>query len=285
MALAYGLAWDGELTAVRHDPETGAWLFIGVHSTALGPAAGGTRATEYESFEDAATDVTKLASAMTLKMAMAGLPMGGSRSSPFPARGSRSAQIWSRLLRLHAENLNKLAGAYWTGPDVNTNSADMDTLGETTKFVFGRSPERGGSGSSAENTAVGVYHSLLAAAEAANLGSSLEGLRVLVQGLGAVGNRVADMAADGAVLSVSEVVSSRLAQWEDSATIVPTKAVTSTACDVFVPCAMGGVIDEERGRPDRVLGDRQGCQQSPGQHHGGRHPRRARHRLRSRLHQ
>ena len=92
---------------------------------------------------------------------------------------------------------------------------------------------------------MGVYHSLLAAAEAANLGSSLEGLRVLVQGLGAVGNRVAEMAAaDGAVLSVSEVVSSRLAQWEDSAIMVPTKAVTSTACDVFVPCAMGGVIDE-----------------------------------------
>ena len=97
MALAYGLAWDGELTAVRHDPETGAWLFIGVHSTALGPAAGGTRATEYESFEDATTDVTKLASAMTLKMAMAGLPMGGgSRSSPFPARGTRSRRRYGR---------------------------------------------------------------------------------------------------------------------------------------------------------------------------------------------
>lgn len=247
MVLAYGLAWDGELTAVRHDRETGAWLLIGVHSTALGPAAGGTRATEYETFSDAATDVTKLASAMTLKMAMAGLPMGGGKSVialPCP-RNEVSAQMWSRLLRLHAENLNKLAGAYWTGPDVNTNSDDMDTLGNTTKFVFGRSPEKGGSGSSAENTAVGVYHSLLAAAEAADLGSSLEGRHVLVQGLGAVGNRVAEMAAaDGAVLTVSEVVSSRLAQWEGSATIVPAGAVTSTACDIFVPCALGGVIDE-----------------------------------------
>jgi leucine dehydrogenase len=245
--LAYGLAWDGELTAVRHDRESGAWLLIGVHSTVLGPAAGGTRAAEYESFDEAATDVTKLASAMTLKMAVAGLPMGGGKSVialPCP-RNRVSPELWARLMRLHAENLNKLAGAYWTGPDVNTNSADMDTLGETTRFVFGRSPEKGGSGSSAENTAVGVYHSLLATARAADLGDSLKGLRVLVQGLGAVGNRVAEMAAgDGAVLSVSEVESSRLAQWTDSATIVATDEVTKTACDVFAPCAMGGIIDE-----------------------------------------
>jgi leucine dehydrogenase len=246
--VAYGLAWDGELTAVRHDRETGAWLLIGVHSTALGPAAGGTRAMEYDSFDEAVTDVTKLATAMTMKMAVAGLPMGGGKSVialPAPRRDI-SPEVWSRLLRLHAENLNKLGGNYRTGPDVNTTSADMDELGRTTSFVFGRSPEHGGSGSSADNTAVGVYHSVLATAEAAGLGDTLRGLRVLVQGMGAVGSRMAEFAeADGAILAVSDVDASRVAAWEKKgAQIVATDAVTSTPCDVFVPCATGGVIDE-----------------------------------------
>lgn len=246
--VAYGFAWDGEVTAVRYDRETGAWLLVGVHSTALGPAAGGTRAMQYESLDAAATDVTMLASAMTLKMAVAGLPMGGGKSViALPAaRKQVSPQVWSRLLRLHAENLNKLGGNYWTGPDVNTNSADMDVLGETTKFVFGRSTEKGGSGSSADNTAVGVYYSLLATAEAAGLGSSLSGLRVLVQGLGAVGNRLAELVRDdGAILTVAEVDQSRVDRWAQAgASVVSSDAVTATECDLFAPCATGGVIDE-----------------------------------------
>lgn len=245
---AYGFAWDGELTTVRYDRETGTWFLIGVHSTALGPAAGGTRAMQYDSIDEAATDVTKLASAMTLKMAVASLPMGGGKSVialPRP-RKEIPPEMWARLLHLHAENLNKLAGAYWTGPDVNTSSDDMDALGETTKFVFGRSPEKGGSGSSADNTAVGVYHSILATAEAAGFGSSLKGLRVLVQGLGAVGNRLAELVRDdGALLSVSDVDPARVSAWATSGvSVVPPDAVTSTACDLFAPCATGGVIDE-----------------------------------------
>lgn len=246
---AYGFAWDGELTTVRYDRETNAWFLIGVHSTVLGPAAGGTRAMEYDSLDAAATDVTKLATAMTLKMAVAGLPMGGGKSVialPRP-RKEISPQTWSRLLRIHAENINKLGGAYWTGPDVNTSSDDMDVLGETTKHVFGRSPEKGGSGSSADNTAVGVYHSLRATAEAAGMGPSLQGRTVLVQGLGAVGNRLAELARDdGAVLLVSDVDSARVAAWQESgATVVPTGSVTATPCDLFAPCATGGIIDEE----------------------------------------
>ena len=245
---AYGFAWDGELTAVRYDRETNAWFLIGVHSTVLGPAAGGTRAMEYDSLDAAATDATKLATAMTLKMAVAGLPMGGGKSVialPRPPK-EISPETWSRLLGIHAENLNKLAGAYWTGPDVNTSSDDMDVLGETTKFVFGRSTEKGGSGSSADNTAVGVYHSLRATAEAAGLGSSLEGRTVLVQGLGAVGDRLAELIRDdGGVLLVSDVDPSRVARWQDlGGTVVATDAVTSTPCDLFAPCATGGIIDE-----------------------------------------
>jgi leucine dehydrogenase len=245
---AYGFAWDGELTTVRYDRESDAWFLIGVHSTALGPAAGGTRAMEYDSLDAAATDVTKLASAMTLKMSVAGLPMGGGKSVialPAPRR-EIAPETWSRILSIHAQNLNKLGGNYWTGPDVNTSSADMDTLGDTTKFVFGRSTEKGGSGSSADNTAVGVYYSLLATAEAAGLGSSLRGHRVLVQGLGAVGNRLAELVRDdGAELIVSDVDASRVSAWADSgADVVPTESVTATPCDLFAPCATGGIIDE-----------------------------------------
>jgi leucine dehydrogenase len=103
-----------------------------------------------------------------------------------------------------------------------------------------------GSGSSADDTAVGVYHSMLATAEAAGFGSSLQGLRVLVRGVGAVGNRLAELVReDEALLSVSDVDAARVSPWARSgASVVPPDAVTSTACDLFAPCATGGVIDE-----------------------------------------
>jgi leucine dehydrogenase len=247
MDLDDSLRWGGELTLTRHDPHTGAVSIIRVDSLRHGRCAGGTRAAEYDSLADALTDAGRLAEAMSLKMTVSDLPMGGGKSViALPAaRQDLDDGTWARILRLHAENIDRLGGTYWTGPDVNTNCADMDTLSDTTEFVFGRSPGRGGAGSSAHNTAVGVFAAMRATARAGGLGD-LAGLTVLIQGLGAVGGHLATMAAEaGARLLVADVDPDRL-RWaqEFGCRPVDPEQVTSTGCDILAPCALGGVIDD-----------------------------------------
>ncbi|WP_311879049.1 Glu/Leu/Phe/Val dehydrogenase family protein [Microbacterium forte] len=242
------LTWGGETTVARFDPETGAHFFVRIDSTRLGPAAGGTRAVVYTNPADALIDAGRLAGAMTLKMAVAGLPMGGGKSVialPAP-RQSLPKSTWKRILRLHAENIERLHGAYWTGPDVNTDSTDMAELHKYTTHVFGRSVAEGGSGSSAGNTARGVFAAILATA--LKLGhSSLKERRVIVQGLGAVGGDLARRLLEaGASVSVADVDEGRLAHAQQlGASLLQTTEVFTTECEIFVPCAMGGVIDAE----------------------------------------
>lgn len=241
--------WDGELTSVRYDRGTGAWFVIGVHSTRLGPASGGTRAMVYPSPGDAVADACRLAGAMTLKMAVAGLPMGGGKSVialPAP-RAELGEATWRRILEVHAANLELLGGNYTTGPDVGTCSADMDVLAGLTPHVFGRSVAAGGPGSSGPMTALGVFAAIRAGVAEAGF-DGVDGLRVLVQGLGAVGADVARLAADaGAKLIVTDVDPARCAAVADElgAEVVGTGAVTTRECDVLVPCATGGLITAE----------------------------------------
>lgn len=240
--------WDGEMTCVRHDERTGATFVIALHSTTLGPAAGGTRAMTYPSVDEAVADARRLAHAMSLKMAAADLPMGGGKSVimlPEPRAKLDDGQ-WRDILSVHAHNLELLNGSYWTGPDVGTGSGDMDVLARVTRFAFGRSVTAGGPGSSAEATAQGVFSAIQASVREAGE-SGLDGLRVLVQGLGAVGSRVASLVAEaGARLLVTDVDEARCEPHVAAgARIVPADEVTRTECDVLAPCATGGVIDTD----------------------------------------
>lgn len=252
-------AWDGALTCVREDRATGTVMIIAVHSRARGPAAGGTRARQYPDLGAAVDDATRLAAAMTRKMAVAKLPMGGGKSVialPAP-RASLDDDTWHRILRLHAENIAALNGGYWTGPDVGTSSSDMDFLHDAGASAFGRSPSHGGPGSSAPETAHGVYRALRAAARFAGL-PTLEGRRVLVQGVGAVGLDLAGrLAADGARLVVTDTSAAVVERARRSlgAEVVEPGQVWDTEADVFAPCALGSLIDAERaGRvPFRVI--------------------------------
>ena len=262
--------WKGELTAIRHDEETGAHYVIAVHSTRLGPAAGGTRAMVYPGAAEVVADARRLAEAMTYKMAVAGLPMGGGKSViALPAPLARlSAATWKRILEVHAANLRLLHGSYWTGPDVGTDSDDMDTLRNMTEFAFGRSTAAGGPGSSAEETAVGVFAAVEAAAREAGLGD-VTGRKVLVQGLGAVGARVAAFVCEaGARLLVADVAPDRCVSFEARGAVrVPVETVTTTECDVLVPCATGRLVTSQvaatlscaaiAGAANNVLGDEQ----------------------------
>ncbi|MGO4258866.1 Glu/Leu/Phe/Val dehydrogenase dimerization domain-containing protein [Marmoricola sp. RAF53] len=244
-------SWDGALCSTRYDQETGAFFTIAVHSRRRGPAAGGTRAMHYASHEEAVADTTRLASAMTLKMAAADLPMGGGKSVialPAP-RHEISDDLWDRILHIHAENLSTLNGSFWTGPDVGTSAADMDVLHAQSGFAFGRSEAAGGPGSSAPATAQGVYAAIRAAAAEAGM-IDLSGRRVVIQGLGAVGMDVLELARkDGADLVATDVDLERCRRARGrGALVVDPSEVLDLSSDVFVPCAMGGVIDLEVAR-------------------------------------
>jgi len=241
--------WDGEATCIRHDAATGAWMFVCVHSTVLGPAMGGTRMKVYPSPHDALADGLRLAQAMSMKQAAADLPFGGGKAvlavPSIPAPGS--AERRDLLLR-YAGLVDALHGTYVTAADMNTGPADLDVVRERTPHVMGTSPERGGAGDSGEGTAIGVFHAIRASVAHAFGDPSLEGRTVLVQGVGSVGGRLARLLADaGARLVLADVDAPRASALanELGAVTVAAEAAASTPCDVYAPCATGGVLNEE----------------------------------------
>ncbi len=239
-------AWDGEEAAVRYDAATDTWMFICVHSTRLGPAAGGTRMKVYAAPNDGLRDGLRLSVAMTSKNAVAGLPLGGGKAVlavPEVPQGDRRREV---LLR-YAGLVEALGGTYVTACDMNISERDMDIVAERTPHVMGRSVERGGSGSSAPSTAVGVFHGIRAAVAHAFGSDALTDRTVLIQGVGAVGRVLADLVAEeGARLILSDVdeARSREAAAALGAEVVRSDEATSTACDVLSPCATGGVLNE-----------------------------------------
>lgn len=240
-------AWDGEEVAVRYHAPTGVWMFVCVHSTVLGPAAGGTRMKAYASPRDALEDGLRLAGAMTRKNAVAGLPLGGGKgvlAVPEIPEGDARREL---LLR-YADLVASLRGAYWTACDMNTRSTDMDVVAERCSFVFGRTEANGGSGTSAPATADGVFAGIRASVAHAFGSEDLGGRTVLVQGLGAVGEplsrRLSGEGASLIVTDVDEVHTKELAE-ELAAEVVAPEDAVETPCDVFSPCATGGVLSAE----------------------------------------
>jgi leucine dehydrogenase len=242
-------AWDGEEVVVRFDAPTRAWMFVGVHSTVLGPAMGGTRMKPYAAPEEALRDVLRLSAAMTWKQAVADLPYGGGKAvvavPDVPARGSAARRT---LLVRYAELVESLRGTYVTAADMNTGAPDMDVIGERTSHVLGRSRSDGGSGDPADGTAVGVFHGIVASCRHAFDTTDLGGRTVLVQGVGAVGARLAELLREaGATILVADVDAERATTTADTvgASLVDPAAVIGTPCDVYAPCASGAVLTQE----------------------------------------
>jgi leucine dehydrogenase len=187
--------WEGETAVIHRDRESGAWIFICLHSTRLGPAGGGTRMNVYETPAEALLDAMRLSGAMTQKLAVAGLPFGGGKAVIAVPELPSGEQRRALLLR-YGDLVQSLGGTYRTSSDVNTNEADMDVIGQRTKYVFGRSVEAGGSGNLAPATAVGVYHGIRASLAHVFGSADLEGRIIVVPGAGAVGSALADQLAD-----------------------------------------------------------------------------------------
>jgi leucine dehydrogenase len=242
-------AWNGEEVVVRHDGSTGAWMFIGVHSTTLGPAMGGTRLKAHALPEEGLEDVLRLSSAMTVKQAAADLPYGGGKAvlavEHVPGRGTDDRR---ELLLRYADLVDSLHGTYVTAADMNTGEADMDTIGERTTHVLGRSRANGGSGDPGDATAMGVFHGIRACAGCAFGSEDLEGRSIIVQGIGSVGARLSELLHEaGVTLLLADVDEERATALADrlGATVVAADEVIGTECDVFSPCATGRVLTAE----------------------------------------
>jgi leucine dehydrogenase len=239
--------WDGERVVIGRDPSSGAWMFVCLHSTRLGPAGGGTRMKVYETPADGLADAMRLSGAMTAKLALAGLPLGGGKAVlavPEIPTGNERRQL---LLR-YAELVESLGGTYRTSSDVNTGESDMDVIAERTHYVFGCSVAKGGAGSPAPPTARGVYHGIRASVAYAFGADDLGGVRVLVQGAGNVGSRLAELlAADGADVAVADVDAERARGVAErlGGTVVAAEDAYDTPCDVYAPCALGGTLSAE----------------------------------------
>ncbi|HEX3300744.1 MAG TPA: Glu/Leu/Phe/Val dehydrogenase dimerization domain-containing protein [Actinomycetota bacterium] len=237
--------WDGEELVVRFDKATSTWMFIGVHSTALGPAMGGTRMKPYTSPDDAVRDVLRLSQAMSMKQAAAGLPYGGGKAVlAVPAVPDRGSPERAAILGRYAELVDSLHGTYVTAADMNTGPADMDAIGERTPHVLGRSPTNGGAGDPGEGTAIGVFHAIRATCRRAFGNDDLSARTIVVQGAGSVGARLITELLDvGAKVMAADVDAARVAA--TGAEPIEAGAALTTPCDLLAPCATGAVLSAD----------------------------------------
>src|SRR5213078_2436849 len=206
-------SWEGESVSIHRDRESGAWMFVCVHSTRLGPAAGGTRMKHYPRMEDALADGMRLAEAMSLKFASVEFPHGGGKAViALPTPEIPHGEARRRLLHEYGAFINSLGGLYSAAPDMNTSALDMDVIAEVTPYVFCRTEAAGGSGDTAPDTAVGVLHGIRAACRYVFDSDDLSRRSILVQGAGGVGGHLIDllMEADATVIA-TDVDAQRLA--------------------------------------------------------------------------
>jgi len=236
---------DYEQVVFNHDRSSGLRAIIAIHSTALGPALGGTRFWRFESEEAALTDALRLAKAMTYKNAAAGLDLGGGKAVILAeSMGPKSEE----LLRAYGRFIDTLGGRYITAEDVGTSGEDMDMIHRETRWVTGISPAYGGSGDPSPATAYGVMQGLRAVATELWDDPSLAGRRFAVQGVGKVGyalvRHLIEAGAEAVVADVHPEHAERAAADFGVEVVDPVK-IHAIACDVFVPCALGGVLNDE----------------------------------------
>ncbi len=239
--------WDGEAVATRFDRRTGSWFFVALHDTRLGPASGGTRMRIYPDPAAGLEDAMRLAEGMTQKWAVLDLPFGGGKAviaTPSPLSGAEREGL---LLR-YGSFLETFGGSFQTGVDLGTSPQDMVVIGRMTRHVHGVDFESGRPIDPGPYTARGVLRGIEAALEAVFGHLGLEGRSVLVQGLGDVGFPLArSLAEGGATLLVSDIDGERAAEIaaELGAETVPPEEIAGRGCDVYAPCAVGGVLSRE----------------------------------------
>ncbi|MBM4762229.1 Glu/Leu/Phe/Val dehydrogenase [Bacillus sp. B15-48] len=242
---AYLEKYDYEQMVLCQDKQSGLKAIIAIHDTTLGPALGGTRMWTYSSEEAAIEDALRLAKGMTYKNAAAGLNLGGGKTVII---GDPRKDKNEEMFRAFGRYIQGLNGRYITAEDVGTTVADMDIIHEETDYVTGISPAFGSSGNPSPVTAFGVYRGIKAACKAVYGTDSLEGKVVAVQGVGNVAyNLCRHLHEEGAKLIVTDINKDAVqrAIEEFSAEAVNPDDIYAVECDIFAPCALGAVINDE----------------------------------------
>ncbi|AOH55641.1 branched-chain amino acid dehydrogenase [Peribacillus muralis] len=237
--------YDYEQLLFCQDKQSGLKAIIAIHDTTLGPALGGTRMWTYASEEDAIEDALRLSKGMTYKNAAAGLNLGGGKTVII---GDPRKDKNEEMFRAFGRYIQGLNGRYITAEDVGTTVEDMDLIHEETDFVTGISPAFGSSGNPSPVTAYGVYRGMKAAAKEAFGTDSLEGKVVAVQGVGNVAyNLCRHLHEEGAKLIVTDINKDSVARAVESfgATAVNTDEIYGVECDIYAPCALGAVINDQ----------------------------------------
>lgn len=237
--------YDYEQLVICQDQTSGLKAIICIHDTTLGPALGGTRMWNYACEEDAIFDALRLARGMTYKNAAAGLNLGGGKTVII---GDSRTQKNEELFRAFGRYVQSLNGRYITAEDVGTSVQDMDWVHLETDFVTGVSSSYGASGDPSPMTARGVWRGMKAAAMEAFGSDSLEGKTIAIQGLGHVGYYLAKhLHEEGAKLIVTDIHNELIKRVveEMGATAVLPDEIFGVKADIFAPCALGAVVNDE----------------------------------------
>ena len=236
---------EHEQVVFCHDSSLGLKAIIAIHDTSLGPSVGGTRLWSYKQEHEAVEDVLRLSRGMTYKSALAGLNIGGGKAVII----GRPDQKNEFLLRRFGNFVHSLGGRYWTAEDVNMSPSDMEYIRMETPYVLGMPLEMNGSGDPSPMTAYGVFIGIKAAAKRIYGNDSLQGRRVVVQGVGHVGAFLVDqLLKEGAEVKVSDIDEHKLrtlSRKHPSVEVIDQNEVYGTDADIFSPCALGGVLNPE----------------------------------------
>ena len=235
-----------EQVAFCHDKATGLRAIIGIYSTALGPALGGTRFYPYDSEEAALRDVLRLSRCMAYKNALSGLDHGGGKAVII---GDPTTDKTEALLRAFGRFVESLGGRYVTACDVGTYVADMDIVAKETRFATGRSEANGGAGDSSVLTAYGVFQGMRASAAHVWGRPTLAGKTVGIAGVGKVGRLLTTLLlGDGARVVVTDVNTAAVEALREKHSEIDVAAdayaLVGSELDVYAPCALGGALDD-----------------------------------------
>jgi len=229
-----------EEIAFFYDKVAGLKSIIAIHDTTLGPAWGGTRLWNYQSEQEALTDVLRLAKGMSRKASISGLDVGGGKAVIM----ARAEQKTEALLRAHGKCVETFKGRFKTGEDVGIGVEDVEIMRKETEYVA----ETKGIGDPSPFTAHGVVSGMRACVRDVYGSPSLSGLKVAIQGAGHVGYNVArELHEQGSELIVSDIskeLTERLSQ-EFGAQVVGVEEIYSVNCDIFAPCALGAIVNDE----------------------------------------
>ena len=233
-----------EQVTMYSDPETGLRGIIAIHDTTLGPSCGGTRMWPYASEAEALADALRLSQAMTYKSAAAGLNLGGGKGVII---GDPRTEKTEGLLRAWGRFVDTLGGRYLTTTDVGTTGRDLESVHQETQHVVGLDVTLGGSGDTSIMTGLGIYMGMKACAAHAWGGDSLRGKTVAMQGFGKVASHTAEhLLEDDARIIATDISEAALDKARKMGVhIVDPDDIYDVDCDIFAPCALGGVINAE----------------------------------------